>query len=224
MAAKKPWTYSPRRNPASGVSEANRPDPESTCQGHWVPARRINEIVHGQRAISADTALRLSRFFGMSERFWLNLQVRYDLEVEKDLLGDRLDREVRKLSTDGVQAVSPEIPEVLPTVITDEELRVQGIRALIAALGEVQAARFVSLLSRAPFDYTKWQPSLWPDVGVEELSREAMKLRRPPEWREANGRPNSTLFRECLQGSRIQQRQGREPQGSLRIDDRAHRS
>lgn len=46
-----------------------------------VPARRINEIVHGQRAISADTALRLSRFFGLSERFWLNLQVRYDLEV-----------------------------------------------------------------------------------------------------------------------------------------------
>ena len=69
-----------------------------------VPARRINEIVHGQRAISADTALRLSRFFGMSERFWLNLQVRYALEVEKELLGDRLDREVRKLSTDGVRA------------------------------------------------------------------------------------------------------------------------
>lgn len=65
-----------------------------------VPARRINEIVHGQRAISADTALRLSRFFGMSERFWLNLQVRYDLEVEKDLLGDRLDREVRQLPAD----------------------------------------------------------------------------------------------------------------------------
>jgi antitoxin HigA-1 len=55
-----------------------------------VPARRINEIVHGQRAISADTALRLSRFFGMSERFWLNLQVRYDLEVEKDRLGEQL--------------------------------------------------------------------------------------------------------------------------------------
>ncbi len=69
-----------------------------------VPARRINEIVHGQRAISADTALRLSRYFGMSERFWLNLQVRYALEVEKDLLGDRLDREVRKLSTDRAQA------------------------------------------------------------------------------------------------------------------------
>lgn len=62
-----------------------------------VPARRINEIVHGQRAITADTALRLSRFFGMSERFWLNLQVRYDLEVEKDRLGDRLDREVLRL-------------------------------------------------------------------------------------------------------------------------------
>ena len=65
-----------------------------------VPARRINEIVHGQRAISADTALRLSRFFGMSERFWLNLQVRYELEVEKDRLGDSLDREVRPLPND----------------------------------------------------------------------------------------------------------------------------
>lgn len=65
-----------------------------------VPARRINEIVHGQRAISADTALRLSRFFGMSERFWLNLQVRYDLEVEKDRLGDSLEREVRPLPDD----------------------------------------------------------------------------------------------------------------------------
>ena len=52
-----------------------------------VPARRINEIVHGQRRISADTALRLARYFGTSERFWVNLQVRYDLEIEKDRLG-----------------------------------------------------------------------------------------------------------------------------------------
>jgi addiction module HigA family antidote len=59
-----------------------------------VPARRINEIVLGKRAISADTALRLSRYFRNSARFWLNLQSRYDLEVEKDRLGDRLDREV----------------------------------------------------------------------------------------------------------------------------------
>ena len=56
-----------------------------------VPARRINEIVHGQRRISVDTALRLARFFGTSERFWINLQSRYDLEVEKDRLGDALD-------------------------------------------------------------------------------------------------------------------------------------
>lgn len=56
-----------------------------------VPARRINEIVHGQRRISADTALRLSRYFGTSERFWLNLQARYDLEIEKDRLGTALD-------------------------------------------------------------------------------------------------------------------------------------
>jgi addiction module HigA family antidote len=60
-----------------------------------VSPRRINEIVHGKRAISADTALRLSRYFGMSERFWINLQGRYDIEVEKDLLSDRLDHEVR---------------------------------------------------------------------------------------------------------------------------------
>lgn len=57
-----------------------------------VPPRRINEIVHGKRGISADTALRLARFFGTSERFWLNLQSCYDLEREKDALGDSPDR------------------------------------------------------------------------------------------------------------------------------------
>ena len=59
-----------------------------------VPARRINEIVHGKRAISADTALRLARFFGTTELFWVNLQSRYDMEVEKDRLAGRLEREV----------------------------------------------------------------------------------------------------------------------------------
>ena len=59
-----------------------------------VSPRRINEIVHGTRAITADTGLRLARYFGTSERFWLNLQTRYDLEVEKDRLGTRLKREV----------------------------------------------------------------------------------------------------------------------------------
>jgi antitoxin HigA-1 len=59
-----------------------------------VPPCRINEIVRGQRAITADTALRLSRYFQTTERFWLNLQTRYDLEKEKDRLGDRLDHEV----------------------------------------------------------------------------------------------------------------------------------
>jgi len=60
-----------------------------------VPARRINESVHGTRAITPDTALRLSRYFGLSERFWVNLQARYNLEMEKDRLKDRLDKEVR---------------------------------------------------------------------------------------------------------------------------------
>ena len=65
-----------------------------------VPPRRINEIVHGQRRISAGTALRLARYFGTSERFWMNLQARYDLEVEKDRLGDALD-EIQPLSAAG---------------------------------------------------------------------------------------------------------------------------
>jgi addiction module HigA family antidote len=63
-----------------------------------VPPRRINEIVHGIRAVTADTALRLSRYFGTSERFWLNLQTRYDIEMQKDRLGDALDREVHALA------------------------------------------------------------------------------------------------------------------------------
>ena len=62
-----------------------------------VPARRINEIVLGKRSITADTALRLSEYFGMSEKFWLNLQMKYNLEIEKDRLQDRLKREVKKL-------------------------------------------------------------------------------------------------------------------------------
>jgi antitoxin HigA-1 len=60
-----------------------------------VPPRRINEIVHGLRTITPDTALRLSRYFGTSERFWINLQTRYDLEVEKDRLENRLEKEVQ---------------------------------------------------------------------------------------------------------------------------------
>jgi addiction module HigA family antidote len=63
-----------------------------------VPPRRINEIVRGSRGISADTALRLARYFGTSDRFWLNLQARHDLEVEKERLGSRLKREVTNLA------------------------------------------------------------------------------------------------------------------------------
>ena len=63
------------------------------------PPRRINEIVHGKRSISADTALRLGRFFGISPQFWLNLQTRFDLEVTVDLLAERLEKEVQVLSS-----------------------------------------------------------------------------------------------------------------------------
>ncbi len=59
-----------------------------------VPPRRINEIVHGKRAVTADTALRLARYFGTTARFWLNLQTQHDLDLEIDRLGERLDTEV----------------------------------------------------------------------------------------------------------------------------------
>jgi addiction module HigA family antidote len=63
-----------------------------------VPARRINEIIKGQRAITADTALRLGRYFGISAQFWLNLQSHYDLEVQQERLGRRLQKEVKVLA------------------------------------------------------------------------------------------------------------------------------
>ena len=63
-----------------------------------VPPRRINEIVQGKRAISANTALRLARYFRTTDRFWLNLQARFDLEIERDRLGSRLAREVAVLA------------------------------------------------------------------------------------------------------------------------------
>lgn len=66
-----------------------------------VPPRRINEIVHGLRAITADTSLRLARYFGTTDRFWLNLQMRFDLERERDSLGSRLEKEVRILKRAG---------------------------------------------------------------------------------------------------------------------------
>ena len=63
-----------------------------------VPARRINEIVHGTRAVSANTALRLAKYFGMSPQFWLNLQTHFDIEVEMDKIGAKLDKEVHELA------------------------------------------------------------------------------------------------------------------------------
>ncbi len=62
-----------------------------------VPPRRVNEIVLGRRAITADSALRFARYFGTTEQFWLNLQARYDLEMQRDRLGDRLKKEVTVL-------------------------------------------------------------------------------------------------------------------------------
>ncbi len=64
-----------------------------------VPPQQINEIIHGKRGITADTALRLARYFNMSPRFWLGLQMDYDLDVVEDAVGDRLKEEVAVLGT-----------------------------------------------------------------------------------------------------------------------------
>ena len=91
-----------------------------------VPPRRINEIVHGQRRISADTALRLARFFGTSERFWMNLQSRYDLEIEKDRLGPVLD-EIHPLTA----ASLPRLRLVMQTAMRADD----GNRTRTVSLG-----------------------------------------------------------------------------------------
>ena len=67
------------------------------AKGIGVPPRRINEIVQGKRGITADTALRLGKYFGMEAQFWMNLQSHYDLEIARDAIANRLDREVEVL-------------------------------------------------------------------------------------------------------------------------------
>ena len=63
-------------------------------------------------------------------------------------------------------------------MITDEELKVKGLKVLTEALGDVQAEKFIALITRSPFDYTKWQRKLWVEKSVEEISDAAMKLRK----------------------------------------------
>ena len=70
---------------------------------------------------------------------------------------------------------------ILMNTITDTEIKLQGLEALVSALGEVQAERFISLIMREPFDYTRWQEKLWTDRSVEELSELAIKNRRANE-------------------------------------------
>src|SRR5438270_12434942 len=94
MASRKLKPIHPGEVLASEFLDALELSQYRLAQDLSVPPRRINEIVHGKRAITADTALRLARYFGTSERFWLNLQARYDLEVERDRLGPRLEEEV----------------------------------------------------------------------------------------------------------------------------------
>jgi addiction module HigA family antidote len=78
--------------------------PHQLAKDISVPARRIRDIVRGERSISADTAIRLSRYFRLSERFWLNLQAIYDLAVEKNKLEGRIENEVRVLTLHELRA------------------------------------------------------------------------------------------------------------------------
>ncbi len=69
-------------------------------------------------------------------------------------------------------------------MITDTEIKAAGFRALVAALGDVQAEKFIALIQREPFDYTLWQRTLWPDRSIEEISQAAMQQRRAKPQRE----------------------------------------
>jgi addiction module HigA family antidote len=92
-----------------------------------VPPRRINEIIHGQRSVTADTALRLAKFFGTSEMFWLNLQARYDLDMEKRSLGTRLGREVVQFTSNRPRRVAAR--RAAPSKSTTAKRRVSSRRS-----------------------------------------------------------------------------------------------
>ena len=92
-----------------------------------VPARRINEIVKGERAISADTALRFAKYFGTSDLFWLNLQARYDLEVQRDRLGKRLDTEVHVFERPATPRSSFTSPKRRPNAERNDRTRRSAI-------------------------------------------------------------------------------------------------
>jgi hypothetical protein len=69
-------------------------------------------------------------------------------------------------------------------MFTDVDIKTTGFRALVAALGDVQAEKFIALIQREPFDYTRWQRTLWPDKGIEEISQAAMRHRQADQQTE----------------------------------------
>jgi addiction module HigA family antidote len=102
-----------------------------------VPPRRINGIVRGARAVSADTALRLDRYFGTSECFWLNLQAHHDLAVEKGRLGDRLSREVKVLTHSALSTPDPGLTRIDPAAgFPKRRAVVSGLRGGLSRPGD----------------------------------------------------------------------------------------
>lgn len=113
-----------------------------------VPARRISKIVHGKRGITPDTALRLSRYFGMSERFWLNLQCHYDLELAKDHLAERLEQEVRSFKHRQSAEIDP-VTAKLNEIYAVEDSNLDPVLVQLQALS-MSPDEFHALSPRTP--------------------------------------------------------------------------
>ena len=104
-----------------------------------VPPIRINEVVNGKRAVTADTALRLSRYFGMSERFWMNLQVRYDLEVEKEAVA-RLNPGIAACVAAGDNGSR----ELLERILISEEEHADGLETQLSVIEAIGVENYLS--------------------------------------------------------------------------------
>ena len=111
------------------------------ARGLSVPPRRINEIVLGKRSVTADTALRLARFFGTSDRFWLNLQASYDLDVERDRLAGRLSREVEVLRLVANGLADAEIAQKLVVSVRTVHAHLQSVYSKLGVKSRTSAIR-----------------------------------------------------------------------------------
>ena len=112
-----------------------------------------------------------NRLFDDQRQLRIRLEAEAKLYIQEAILGGKLEL-VWSYILDYEDAANP-----FDDMITDEEIKLEGMKALVAALGDLQAERFITLIMRAPFDYTKWQKDLWLECSVTDISREAMHMR-----------------------------------------------